>query len=76
MKVSGAGANIENEKKIKIAEIFFMLPGFAGRPGKKIFIFICEVQCRRAFPVAEINGLRIFLCERNSGSSIIFLTIA
>jgi hypothetical protein len=42
MKVSGAGANIENEKKIKIAEMFFALPGLCKQSRKNNFSVFCE----------------------------------
>jgi len=44
MKVSGAGANIENEKKNKNCRNFFFPPGFVYSPGKVIFLFFMEVS--------------------------------
>jgi hypothetical protein len=54
MKVSGAGANIENEKKNKNRRIFFYPLLLWIRNNKNDFCVFPETQCRRAFPASEI----------------------
>jgi len=67
MKVSGAGANIENEKKNKNHRIFFYLLLLWIRNSKIDFYILAGSQYRRAFSAAGINAERIISGNRTAG---------